>query len=168
MRPVPAPFILTHLNQSKNPVSDIIQRLISARDRTLPYFDLDDARLDMSYGPGKWSVRYILHHLADAESVLYDRIRRTISEPRPLIFGFDQDAWAANLGYDELPLSVSRSVYVSAREGVIVQARRCYESHGSREYVHNEVGLRTLKQEIDKVADHNEHHLAHIEQALNG
>ena len=49
-------------------IMDIITRLEAARDRTLPYFDLNDERLARTYGPGKWSVRYLLHHLADAET----------------------------------------------------------------------------------------------------
>src|SRR5271169_1136549 len=60
---------------------DIIQRLEAARDRTLAYFDLNDDQLARSYAPGKWSVRFLLHHLADSETVLYDRIGRVISEP---------------------------------------------------------------------------------------
>lgn len=147
-------------------MSDIIERLSASRDRTLPYFELAEQDLDRSYAPGKWSVRYILHHLADTETVLYERIRRVIGEPRQVIWGFDQDGWAGNLGYDELPLSISRSLFVAAREGVIFQARRRYESDGGREFVHSDAGVRTLKQEIDKVAEHNEHHLAHIERAL--
>jgi hypothetical protein len=55
---------------------DIVSRLEAARYRTLSYFDLSDEQLDRNYGTGKWSVRFILHHLADAETVLNDRIRR--------------------------------------------------------------------------------------------
>jgi len=60
---------------------EIIERLEAAKSQTLKYFDLGDDELSKTYGPGKWSVRFILHHLADAETVLFDRIRRLISEP---------------------------------------------------------------------------------------
>jgi hypothetical protein len=49
---------------------DIITRLEVARNQTLRYFDLSDQQLDPNYGSGKWSVRFILHHLADAETVI--------------------------------------------------------------------------------------------------
>ena len=41
-----------------------------------------------------------------------------------------------------------------------------YLPNGRREFVHSETGVRTLKDEFDKVAWHNEHHLEQIEQAL--
>jgi hypothetical protein len=145
---------------------EIVARLESARDRTLAYFDLTGEQLARTYLPGKWPVRFILHHLADAETVLYDRIRRVISEHRQVIWAFDQDAWANRLDYDGIPLEVSRRIYDSVRAGVIFQARLHYERDGHREFVHSETGVRTLKDEFDKVAGHNEHHLEQIAAAL--
>jgi len=72
----------------------IIEELESTRSETLTYFELAQGELNNNYGPGKWTVRYILHHLADAETVLFDRIRRIISEPRQVLWAFDQEAWA--------------------------------------------------------------------------
>jgi hypothetical protein len=146
---------------------DIVTRLEAARDRTLKYFDLRDQQLGLSYGSGKWSVAFILHHLADAETVLFDRIRRIISEPRQVLWAFDQDAWARGLDYSRIPLELSRRIYDSVRAGVIYQARLHYDSGGHLEFVHSETGIRTLKSEFDKVATHNEHHLEQIGLALN-
>ena len=145
---------------------DLITKLESTRNRTLRYFDLNDDELDQRYAPGKWPVRFILHHLADAESVLSDRIRRTISEPRRVLWAFDQDAWATGLDYSQMPLDLSRRIYEATRAGIIHLARQYYDSSGHLEYIHSETGVRTLRQEFDKVAEHNEHHLAQIETAL--
>src|SRR5437764_2005092 len=133
---------------------EIVTRLEAVRDRTLKYFELDQPQLDRTYGPGKWSVHFILHHLADAETVLFDRIRRVISEPRQVIWAFDQDAWAKGLDYSRMPLEMSRNIYQSVRTGMIYHARLHYESDGHREFVHSETGVRTLKDEFDKVAAH--------------
>ena len=145
---------------------DIITRLESTRNRTLKYFDLSDDELALSYAPDKWSVRFILHHLGDAETVLSDRIRRTISEPRQVLWAFDQDAWARRLDYSQMPLDLSRRIYESTRAGIIHMAGEHYHRSGHLEFVHSETGVRTLRDEFDKVAAHNEHHLAQIEQAL--
>jgi DinB superfamily len=145
---------------------DIVTRLEAARDQTLSYFELSDDQLDRTYGPGKWSVRFILHHLADAETVLFDRIRRVLSEPRQVLWAFNQDAWAMGLDYSRLPLDLSRRIYDAVRAGVIYQAYLHYETDGHREFVHSETGVRTLKAEFDKVASHNEHHLEQIDLAL--
>jgi DinB superfamily len=144
----------------------IIDQLEDTRQRTLSYFDLSTLDLAKNRGAGTWSVRWILHHLADAETVLYDRIRRTLAEPRPVLWAFDQDAWAKGLDYDGIPLSVSRGIFAATRDGVIHQARAHYERSGSREYVHSETGVRTLREEFDKVAWHNERHLQQIAEAL--
>lgn len=145
---------------------DIIERLEAGKDRTLRYFELPEEQLDRTYASGKWPVRYLLHHLADAETVLFDRIRRVISEPKQVIWAFDQDAWARGLDYSKMPLELSRRIFESVRAGVIYQARLHYERDGRREFIHNETGLRTLKDEFDKVASHNEHHLEQIARAL--
>ena len=68
-------------------------------------------------------MSFLLHHLADAETVLFDRVRRVLSEPS-------------------------------------------YATHGHLEFVHSESGVRTLKDEFDKIAAHNEHHLRQIRIAL--
>jgi hypothetical protein len=145
---------------------DIVTRLEAVRDRTLHYFDLSGEQLDRTYGPGKWPVRFILHHLADSETVLFDRIRRVLSEPRQVIWAYNQDAWANGLDYARMPLDLSRRIYEAVRAGIIYQARLHYELDGHREFVHSETGVRTLKDEFDKVASHNEHHLGQIALAL--
>ena len=144
----------------------ILEELARTRAETLEAFRLADADLAKRYAPGKWSVRWILHHLCDSETVLYDRIRRVISEPRQVLWAFDQDAWAQGLHYERRPLELSRDIYAAVRAGVVDAAQRHYERDGHREFVHSETGVRTLREEFDKVASHNEHHLQQIRQAL--
>jgi hypothetical protein len=145
---------------------EIIAKLESTRTRTLPYFELSNEQLDWTYAPGKWSIRVILHHITDTETVLYDRVRRVLSEPGQVQWAFNQDAWVTGLNYSQLPLELSRNMYAAVRACVIHQARLRYETDGAREFVHSETGIRTLKSEFDRIANHNVHHLAQIEQAL--
>ncbi len=73
-----------------------------------------------------------MHHLADTETVLYDRIRRTIAEPaRQVFWAFDQDAWTRGLNYDTLPVSISKGIYASVRDGIVHQAKAHYEANGA-------------------------------------
>ena len=147
-------------------MQQLIRDLESTRDETLRYFDLSDEELARTHAPGKWSVRYLLHHLTDSETVLYDRIRRVISEPRQVIWWYDEDAWSKALSYSERPLAMSRSIYESVRAAMIFYARLHYDKNGHLEFVHSKTGVRTLKDEFDKTASHNEHHLAQIRRAL--
>jgi uncharacterized damage-inducible protein DinB len=147
---------------------DLIRALERTRDETVQYFSLGDADLARTYGPRKWSVRFILHHLADSETVLFYRIRRVISEPRPVVWVYDQDAWAKALDYGHLPLDISKRVYESVRAAVIHDTGLHYERSGTLEFVHSVTGLSTLKDLLEWVASHNEHHLAQIRIALRG
>jgi hypothetical protein len=146
----------------------LIGELETTRDETLGYFALGEQDLARAYAPGKWSIRFILHHLADSETVLYDRIRRVLSEPRQVLWVFDQEAWSQGLDYANTPLELSRQVYESVRNAVMYHAVRHYDTKGHLEFVHSVTGVRTLKEEFDKVAAHNEHHLRQIRVALQG
>jgi hypothetical protein len=145
----------------------LLRDLERTRDETLRYFGLDERDLARTYGPGKWSVAFILHHLADSETVLYDRIRRILSEPRQVLWVFDQDAWARGLDYATVPTELSRGVYESVRNAIMYYAGLHYEPKGHWEFVHSVTGVRTLKEEFDKVAAHNEHHLGQLRLALS-
>ena len=144
----------------------LVRELESTRDETLGFFGLSERELSRSYGPGKWSVRFLLHHLADAETVLYERIRRVLAEPHQTLKVFDQDAWAKELDYASMPLEISSDVFAAVRSAIIHLARLRYETHGHLTFVHSVTGPRTLRNEFDKVAEHNALHLGHIRSAL--
>jgi len=144
----------------------LIRELERTRDETLKCFSLDHRDLARTYGPGKWSVRFVLHHLSDTETVFLDRIHRVLSEPRPVLSVMDQDAWAKALDYSLVPLDIARGVYESVRNAIIYFAGMHYERNGHLEWVHSVDGVRTLRDEFDKVAAHNENHLRQIRLAL--
>jgi len=146
---------------------DLIERLQSSRTRTLPFYALSEAELSRTYASGKWTIAYQLHHLADAETVLYERIRRTLSEEHATVHAFDQDAWAKGLDYAHFPLDVSRRIYEAARDGVIHQARTQLAEKAALPFVHNVAGPGTLQALFEFVAAHNLHHLEQLEQALS-
>ena len=145
---------------------EIIEQLERTKADTLKYFDLGEEDLQKTYGSRKWSVRYVLHHLADSENIFLYRIRRVISEPKQVIWVVDGDAWAEKLDYSSVPLELARSIYTSSREAILYCARRHYENSHEIKFVHSETGLRTLKDEFDKVVWHNQQHVGHIEKAL--
>jgi hypothetical protein len=61
---------------------------------------------------------------------------------------------------------MSRGIYKAVRAGNIYYTRQHYEKNGHLEFVHSVTGVRTLKDEMDKVAAHNAHHLDQIRSAL--
>ncbi len=145
---------------------EIVDNLVRTQNQALAYFDLADTYHYLTYQEGKWNIRQLLCHIADAETVLYDRVRRIISEPKQVIWAFDQDLWAKNLGYENFPLNVSKQIFNSVRNGMIFLAQQHYEPLGNKQFIHSETGARTLKEEFNKVAWHCEHHLHQIEKAI--
>ena len=144
----------------------IREALEATRDETLPLFELGATDLERTYSPGKWTVRFLLHHIVDAETVMFERIRRVLSEGRRVIWAFDQDSWARSLDYQDRPLALSRDLYLATRAGVIHYASIHYEKNGHLEWIHSETGVRTLKDEFDKIAWHNANHVKQIATAL--
>src|ERR1700759_4231685 len=61
--------------------------------------------LDFMPAPGKWGVRTIVCHLADAEAVNVMRFRLMLAEENPPLLAFDQEKWAANLDYSKRKIS---------------------------------------------------------------
>jgi DinB superfamily len=145
---------------------DLIQSLIKTQNETVKYFNLSETELSKSYGVGKWTIKQILVHLADADSVLLGRIKRIIAEPKQVIWAFDQDLWCENLEYKNSPLEISQAIYLANRQAIIYLAKNYYDTLGAKEFVHSETGLRTLKDEFDKVSSHNQGHIEQIKLAL--
>jgi len=147
-------------------LSELLDGLTSTKEKTLEYFELPENKLYLTYGPDKWCIKEILHHLADAETILYERIRRPLAEPAPVMWGFAQDEWVKELHYRDTPLTMNKAVYSTIRDAVIFMALHYYESHGHLVFNHSRMGLRTVKEEYEKIVWHNQRHLEQIEKAL--
>lgn len=145
---------------------NIIALLHETKKTTLICYDLSSDELTKSYAPGKWTIKKILVHLADAEAMLHERIKRVIAEPRQVIWAFDQDRFCNNLEYESFPLHLSKALYLANRDSILFLADKFYTSSGSNEFVHSETGVRTLKDEFEKVVTHNQNHLSQIQTAL--
>ena len=66
--------------------------------------------------PGKWTIRQIVRHLADTEIVVGMRLRQIVAEDKPTLVPFDQDAWAAHVGYSQADAFDSLRRFQSLRD----------------------------------------------------
>lgn len=97
------------------------------------------AELDARPGPGKWSAREIVHHLADSEMTAAVRLRLLLAEDRPAIKGYDQDRFAGRLHY-ERPHEASLELFRAARASTAELMGCLNEADWLREGTHSEVG----------------------------
>jgi hypothetical protein len=95
--------------------------------------------LDARPGPGKWSAREIVHHLADGEMTAAVRFRLLLAEDRPAIQGYDQDRFAGRLHY-ERPHEASLELLRAARASTAELMGCLSEADWLREGTHSEMG----------------------------
>jgi hypothetical protein len=120
--------------------------------------------LDFVSGPGRWTVRQILAHLADSEIVGSDRFRRVIAEENPTLMWFDQDAWAANLNYARRKTSESLETFRRLRAENHELLREIPEALFSRTGTHSQRGPMTLLDLLEVNAAHAEGHARQIRE----
>ena len=53
-----------------------------------------EEQLDTPYRPGGWTVRQLVHHVADSHLNAYNRVRHGLTEDWPLIFAYQENRWA--------------------------------------------------------------------------
>jgi hypothetical protein len=95
--------------------------------------------LDATPGPGKWSARQIVHHLADSEMTAAVRFRLLLAEDRPAIQGYDQDRFAGRLHYERAH-EASLELFRSARASTAELMGCLSEADWLREGTHSEMG----------------------------
>jgi hypothetical protein len=125
----------------------------------------DDAALDRRPGPGTWSAREIVHHLADSEMTSAIRLRRLIAEDNPTIVGYDQEAFATRLSYDR-PIAASLEAFRWARVSTAEILDRLSEDEWARAGTHSESGPYTVVRWLEIYAEHAVKHAAQIRRAL--
>ena len=138
----------------------LLTALVVTCDELLPWYGPAFAPfLQRSYQPGKWTAHQLLVHLADTESVLLDRVRRLAADPQPLLWAFDQDAWAARLAYTQRDLGTAGRLFSASRESIIELATASSDAVLAHTGVHTQRGQVTLAETLAGIARHTRHHL---------
>ena len=121
-----------------------------------------DAGLSRSYGPGKWTGRQVLAHLADAEMAIGFRVRQILSEDGHRIQGFDEAGWARR--YTDVDPEIALASYLALRRWNLALFRGLAPKDLERQAVHPERGPETLGTIIRLLAGHDLNHLAQLER----
>ena len=113
---------------------------------------------DFLPAPGKWSIRQLIAHLADAEVVGAWRMRSVIAEENPTLTAYDQDAWTRNLDYARRKPKQSLESFRRQRADNYDLLKGLPEAAYSRTGNHTENGAMTLLQLVEGYAQHVENH----------
>jgi hypothetical protein len=122
------------------------------------------AEEDFVSAPGKWSIRQIAAHLADAELVGAHRLRQVIAEDNPTLVAFDQDAWTKNLDYSRRKAEESLETFRRIRLENYELLMEVPDSAWGRTGNHTENGPMTLRRLVEGYAGHAESHARQLQQ----
>lgn len=125
---------------------------------------LDEAALRTPEAPGKWSVVEVVQHLADTEIVYGYRMRMIVANPGCEVVGYDQDAWARELGYRDADLGAALEQLRAMRAANLRWLRTLDDEKLDRAGMHSERGAESVRRVVRLVAAHDLVHRAQIER----
>ena len=129
--------------------------------------ELDDRQLDSPYRPGGWTVRQVVHHVADSHMNALIRMKLALTEPGPTVKPYDENAWAA-LADMRLPIDVSLALIAGVHTRWNALNTALTEADFGRPWTHPEHGKTfTIDWLLQNYGWHSRHHVAHI-TALRG
>ncbi len=120
---------------------------------------------EVDFAPeGKWSVRQIVAHVADAEIVSAMRFRQVIAEDNPALPVYDQDAWAARLDYAKKKPSQSLDLFRRIRSDNYDLLKELPPEAFDRFGTHSKMGQLTLRKLLEMYTDHAEAHARQLKE----
>ena len=124
--------------------------------------DLSDDQLDTPYRDGGWTVRQVVHHVADSHINGYVRCKLALTETHPRIAPYNEKAWADLGDVANTPLDVSLRLLEALHERWVLLLGTLEEDDLARTYDHPDEGKKTVGGSVQTYAWHGRHHVAHI------
>ncbi|HZP00435.1 MAG TPA: putative metal-dependent hydrolase [Terriglobia bacterium] len=123
---------------------------------------LSEQQLDTPYRHGGWTVRQVVHHLADSHMNAFVRFKLALTEEQPTIKPYNQDLWASTADAKEFPINPSLNLLESVHTRLVALLRSMRATDFARTFNHPESGVNTLDKYLALYAWHGRHHVGHI------
>ena len=123
---------------------------------------LDGAQTDTPYREGGWTVRQVVHHIADSHMNALLRVKLALTEDWPTIKTYDEAAWA-RLHDATGPVEWSLELIESLHARWVMLLQSLQPMQWQRGFVHPEMGRQTMEAATLLYAWHSRHHVAHIQ-----
>lgn len=137
-----------------------IEKLPSDLEKTVT--GLSEEQLDTAYRPDGWTVRQVVHHIADSHIVAYIRFKLTLTETTPAINPYQEDKWA-ELNDSKLPVAVSVHLITNIHLRWLAILKTMKTGDFDKMFFHPESKQNiSLKEVLGLYAWHGKHHLAQI------
>jgi hypothetical protein len=120
-----------------------------------------------TYRPDGWTIRQLVHHLADSHTNMLMRVKSAIAQDKSKVMGYDEAAWAKFTDND-LPLEISLNMIAGIHAKVAHLYKNLTDDELSLSYFHSsEDRLFTLSEVLGMYVWHGNHHLEHIRIAAS-
>src|SRR5438105_15592634 len=117
--------------------------------------------------PGEWSPAEVLSHLADSDLMVNVRVRMIVTQDRPPLVGYDQEAWTARFADLEDAAATLERWRVLRTANV-----RMFESLTPEEWqrvgMHTERGAESARLTVALMAGQDRMHLDQIRRGMRG
>lgn len=124
--------------------------------------DLTAPQLDTPYREGGWTVRQVVHHLADSHMHAYARFKFAVTEDQPAVKGYAEQDWANLTDACSMPLEPSLLILEGVHARWCRFLRHLPAEAFDRAYIHSERGPESLAVALELYDWHGLHHLQHI------
>lgn len=149
-------YIKSELNQFISRIESLPLRL----ENTVA--GLSASQLDTPYREGGWTVRQVVHHIADSHMNAYIRVKWSLTEVTPMIKAYDEKGWAETPETKADP-NISIALLKALHAKWTVLLKQLSAADLKKEYIHPETKKHVrLDSLMGMYAWHGDHHLAHI------
>ena len=124
---------------------------------------LSEAQLQTPYREGGWTVRQVVHHVADSHMNAYVRFKLALTENEPTIKPYEEARWAELSDSATVPIETSLDLLQALHERWVALMRSMSAEDWRRAFMHPEhKRLVPLDQSLALYAWHGRHHTAHV------
>jgi|SRR5688572_3112302 len=125
--------------------------------------NLNDLQLDTPYREGGWTIRQVVHHVADSHINCYCRFKLAMTEENPVIKPYFENLWAELPDGKSAPVKVSLDLLEAVHIRLDLLLKSFQRVDYLRTYVHPEYNrVFYLFQVLANYSWHSDHHLAHV------
>lgn len=127
---------------------------------------LTEQQLDMPYRDGGWTIRQVVHHIADSHINAYVRMKLAATEDQPAVKTYEEKDWAELPEAKSAPIGMSLDLIDALHRRWTAFLQALPDADLQRAFRHPEWGTVTIEESIAMYSWHCRHHTSHIANAL--
>jgi uncharacterized damage-inducible protein DinB len=126
--------------------------------------DFSMEQFNTPYREGGWTVRQVIHHIADSHHHSYTRFKWALTENRPLIKAYNEKDWSNMIDGSSAPIELSLDYITALHAKLVYMLKRLSSEDLQKSYIHpvGNVNI-SVAENMGKYAWHSNHHFAHIQ-----